>query len=287
MIDRESIHPTPGKIAALQNLQQPTNVKELRAFLGVINYYGKFVPNLQSHCIPLHQLVKKDVKWGWSREHEELFVKLKQQLTSNDTLVHYDPRLPLILTTDASEVGLGVVLSDQFPDGRERPIAFASRVLVAAEKRYSVIECEALAIIFGVQKFQQYLLGHFILRTDHKPLEVIFGEHHALPKVAANRISRWQVILGTYDYEVQYLVGRDNVTADMLSRFPATDTQRTELEQAGEEMQILHLRFGDLPVNQKVLRSQVRTDPVLSKVILFWQNGWPAKSSLSPEIDIL
>ena len=285
VIDREGIHPTPEKIAALQNLRQPTNAKELRAFLGVINYYGKFVPNLQSHCIPLHQLVKKDVKWVWSREHEEVFSKLKQQLTSNDTLVHYDPGLPLILTTDASEVGLGVVLCHQFPDGRERPVAFASRVLSAAEKRYSVIEREALAIIFGVQKFQQYLLGrHFVLRTDHKPLEVIYGEHQALPKVAANRISRWQVILGTYDYEVQYLVGRDNVTADMLSRFPATDTERSLLEQAGEEMQILHLRFGDLPVNQKVLRSQVRTDPVLSKVVLYWQNGWPAKSSLPPEL---
>jgi len=72
------------------------------------------------------------------------------------------------------------------------------------------------------------------LRTDHQPLEVIYGEHQALPKVAANRISRWQVILGTYDYEVQYLVGRDNVTADMLSRLPAADTGRSVLQQAGD-----------------------------------------------------
>ena len=181
------------------------------------------------------------MKWVWSREHEEVFTKLKQQLTSNDTLVHYDPGLPLILTTNAREVRLGVVLSHQFPDGQKRPLTFASRVLSAAESRYSVIERETLAITFGVQKFQQCLLGrHFVLRTDHIPLEVIYGEHQALPKVAANRISRWQVTLGTYDYEVQYLVGRDNVTADILSRLPDTDAGRSVLEQAGEEMQIVH-----------------------------------------------
>jgi len=169
-------------------------------------------------------------------------------------LVHYDPALPLILTIDASEVGLGAVLSQQFTDGLEGPVA--STVLSAAEKCYSVIEREALAIISGVQKFQQFLLGrHFTLHTDQKPLEVIYGEYRTLSKVSANRISRWQVILGTYDYEVQYLVGRDNVTADMLSRLPAADTGHTVLEQAGDRMQILHLRFGDLSVNQKVLRS--------------------------------
>jgi len=107
-------------------------VRELRAFLGVINYYGKVVPNLQFQCIPLHHLVKKDAKWVWSREHEEVFTNLKQQLTSNDTLVHCDPALPLILTIDASEVGLGAVLSHQFTNGLERPVAFASRVLSAA-----------------------------------------------------------------------------------------------------------------------------------------------------------
>ena len=140
------------------------------------------------------------------------------------------------MTTDASEDGLGAELSHQLTNGLvERPVAFASRVLPAAEKCYSVIEREALATIFGVQKFQQFLLGrHFTLHIDHKLLEVIYGEHQALSKVAANIISRWQLILGTYDYEVHYLVGSDNVTADMLPRLSAQDTRRSVLEQAGE-----------------------------------------------------
>jgi hypothetical protein len=205
-IDADGLHPTDERLRALRDMERPTNRKSLRSSLGSINYYAKFIPSLQSRCSPLHRLTRNDVSWEWTAEHEAIFNSLKSTLTSSETLVHYDEDKPLAITTDASDIGIGAVLMHRFPDGSERPIAYASRVLSDVERRYSTIDKEALAIVFAVHdKFQQYVLGRrFILKTDHQPLERIFGENFEIPKLAANRLARWALTLSMYQFSILY-----------------------------------------------------------------------------------
>lgn len=139
-------------------------------------------------------------------------------------MAHFDPNAKLLLTVDASPNGLAAILSQAEPGaagaGAERPVAFASRALSAAERRYSQIQKEATAIVFGVRRFHQYLYGRaepFTLRTDHKPLTSIFGNNHGIPEVTANRLQRYAIFLSAYNYNIEYVSSAAN-SADFLSR---------------------------------------------------------------------
>ena len=153
VVDKEGLHATPEKLKAIQEAPAPTNIRELRSFLGLINYYGRFIANLATVLHPLNRLLKHDVKWEWNKECNSAFEDAKSKLLSAQVLVHYDPRLKLCLATDASAYGLGAVLSHVMPNGEERPIAFASRTLTPAERNYPQLEKEALSIVFGIKKF--------------------------------------------------------------------------------------------------------------------------------------
>ena len=131
-IDASGICTTPDKIDAVVKAPPPENVSELRSFLGLVNYYGKFVPNLSTVLHPLNYLLKADVKWKWTKECSEAFSRAKEELASARVLTHYDPKLPLNMAADASAYGVGAVLSHTFPDGSERPVAFASRSLTSS-----------------------------------------------------------------------------------------------------------------------------------------------------------
>ena len=122
------------------NAPQPKNVKQLRSFLGLLQYYGRFIPNLSSLLHPLNSLLQKEVPWKWSSECEA-----KTRLTSIGVLAHYNPKLPLRLAGDASAYGIGAVISHIAEDGQEHPVAYASRTLTAAEQNYSQLEKEALS----------------------------------------------------------------------------------------------------------------------------------------------
>ena len=125
---------------------------------------------------PLNALLQKDRRWKWSSECQQAFDQAKQMLSSSQLLTHYSPSLPIKLAADASEYGVGAVISHVGTDGNEHPIAFASKTLSTSERNYSQIEKEALALMFGVRKFQPYLYGRrFTLVTDHKPLLTILG----------------------------------------------------------------------------------------------------------------
>ena len=127
--------------------------------------------------------------------------------------------LPLVLAADASAYGVGAVISHVMADGSERPIAYASRTLSPTEKNYAQVEKEALALIFGVKYFHQYLFGQkFTLITDHKPLMAILGPKKGIPSLAAARLQRWALILATYDYQLQFKSIQHHCNADGLSR---------------------------------------------------------------------
>ena len=285
-IDELGIHPTEEHLQAIKKMPTPSNKKELRSFLGSVNYYSRFIPHLQAMCAPLHGLVGGETKWEWKATHDKLFKKLKHLLTSKDTLIHYSLELPVIVTTDASDLGVSAMLSHKLPDGTEKPVAYASRKLSPREQHYAVIDKEALAIVFGIMKFHQYVYGrHFTLQMDHKPLERILGAHREVPKMVANRLQRWALTLSAYDYELKVVQGKENVVADFLSRLPVDSTNASAAEREGESEMLLNVRLGDLSLTKRDLQRESQRDEVLKRVIAYVDRGWPVdRSKISPEV---
>ena len=179
IITQEGLHTEETKVRAIVDAPEPTNVGELRSFLGMVNYYGKFLPDLATTLAPLYHLLRKSCHWSWGTKQKKAFSQVKELLRSGRVLTHFDDRLPLVLACDASPYGLGAVLSHRLPNGEEKPVGFASRTLTKAETNYSHLDKEGLAIIFGVKKFHQYIHGRrFEIKTDHKPLTHIFSGSH-------------------------------------------------------------------------------------------------------------
>ena len=273
-IDATGIHPTSEKIRAIKDAPTPRNVTELKSYIGLLSYYSRFMPHLPTVLSPLYRLLHNDVPWCWSDETETSFQKSKQLLTSNDVLVHFNPELELILACDASPYGIGAVLAHRMPDSSERPIAFASRTLSTAEKKYSQMEKEALACVFGVKKFHCYIYGrHFSLISDHKPLLSLFNGNRPIPVQASARIQRWALTLASYEYDLHHRSSQDNANADGVSRLPLPETP-TQVPTPPEVILLVeHLSHG--PVTNYHIRHWTKTDCILSKVLLYLQKGWP------------
>ena len=187
----DGIHTTPSKQRTISEARAPSNITELHSFLGVVNYYAHFLPNVSIVLHPLNCLLRKSAGWLWTRNCQEAFEPIKEMLSSDLILAHYVPTLPLNLV-----VHLCIWCWGSDLEHSERPIAFASRTLTPTEQKYAQVEKEALALVFGVKRFHQYLYGrHFTLITDHKPLTNIFGPHKAIPTLAAARLQRWPITL--------------------------------------------------------------------------------------------
>ena len=222
-ISAEGLSTSEAKVRGILEAPAPQNVAQLRSFLGLVNYYGKFLPNLATTLSPLYALLQKHKKWTWGKSQDEAFNKIKDVLKSSKVLAHFDDQLPLILSYDASPYGLGAVLSHKMTNGDERPVGFASRT----EQKYSQLDKEALALVFGIKKYHQYLYGRrFELKTDHQPLTHIFDESRPIPTMASGRIQRWALTLGAYSYTIQFKQGKDNSNTDALSRLPVPSPQK-------------------------------------------------------------
>ena len=188
-ISAQGLQPTEDKVHAIKAAPVPTDATQLRSFVGLVNFYGKFLPNLSSVLAPLYALLQKGSKWKWGAQQEKAFAAVKSQLTSDCLLVHFDPQKSLTLACDASPYGVGAVLSHHLEDESERPIAFASRSLSPAEKGYAQLDKEALAIVFSVTKFHVYLYGHpFTIYSDHKPLQHLFNPSKAISAMASAQV---------------------------------------------------------------------------------------------------
>ena len=148
VVDRHGIHPSQRKVQAIQEVSEPQNATELKSFLGLVNYYRKFIPDMSTLVHPLNRLLMSNAPWAWTETCQVAFKKLKELLLNSPLLAHYDPNKPVRLAVDASSYGLGAVLSHASDDGEEKPIAYASRSLSAGEQNYSMIEKEALAIVW-------------------------------------------------------------------------------------------------------------------------------------------
>lgn len=272
-IDAEGLHPIQTKLDAIEKAPEPTNVDELRSFLGLLTYYAKFLPNMSTMLAPLYKLLNKNQPWTWSIVEKKAFDRARKQLTSSSLLVHFDEHKEVQLECDASPYGVGAVLSHPSADG-DRPIAFASRSLTKAERNYSQIEREALSLIFGVTRYRKYLLGRtFTLVTDHQPLVSLFSELKPVAPMAASRIQRWAVILSAYSYRIVYRKGALHANADACSRLPV-EPPLPDLPEPADVVLLLDA-IDDSPVTVHQLRSAVESDPFLRKVKEYIHQGWP------------
>ena len=282
-VDSEGVHPLPEKVKAVSDAPCPQNVQELKSYLGLLSYYSKFIPNMSSSLAPLYRLLRKDIRWSWAEKEEEAFKHSKELLTSSPLLTHFDPTLPLVLACDASAFGIGAVLAHKLPDGSERPIGYASRSLSKAERNYSQLEKEGLSCIFGVKRFHSYIFGHhFLLLTDHKPLLALLNEYRSTSPQASARIRRWSLHLAAYEYTLKFRDTLSHSNADALSRLPLPVVPAES--DPPPEVILLMEHLAESPVTAQHIRSGTRKDPLLSSVAQYVRRGWPASSSIGPEL---
>ena len=278
-----------SKVDAVKMMPPPETVSGLRSFLGSVQFYGKFLPNLATVTAPLHHLTKKDVPWKWGIEEQAAFQELKDLLCDDTILVHFDPSLPIGISCDASEVGLGAVLFHRYSDGSERPIANASKTLTSTQRGYSQIQKEALAIIFALNKFHQFLYGRtFILVTDHQPLIALFGPTKATPALAANRLARWALMLSQYNYSIEYRKTLDHGNADALSRLPAGPDAKFDEEESDADVDtVCTIKAVSLqlnPTDPGTLAKESSKDAVIANVMRYTREGWPPKGASNEDM---
>ena len=273
LVSAEGIKPVGEKVDKLKRVPPPKNVEELISFLGAVNYYRRYLPNLSTVIAPLDRLRTKGVEWQWTDKEQRAFLELKEMLCSEKVLTLYNPGIPLKLDTDASSYGVGAVLSHVFPNREERPIEFMSRTLSVAEKKYAQIDREALAIVWAIKKCHVYLYGvKFTLVTDHKALTHIFGSQKAIPEMSANRITRWALFLMNYQYDIEYRNTKDHCNADMLSRLPMSTVHSDEVDECVE---VFSCTLSESMLDSKLVASHTKRDPILGKVLFYIIEGWP------------
>ncbi|XP_055536158.1 uncharacterized protein K02A2.6-like [Wyeomyia smithii] len=265
VITKDGLKKTDERIRAIRDAPEPKTLTDVRAFAGLVNYYAKFVAGFADIMSPLYNFLRKNVKFEWTDKCSSAFQRVKDEICKDITLAHFNPDAELILTCDASNVGVSAVLS-QIESGVERPVAFASRTLHPAEVNYSVIDREALAVVYGVNKFFLHLVGNiFMIQTDHKPLLSLFNPNKGIPAIAASRMRRWANFLSGFNYNIGYVKSQLNV-ADYPSRFPVESWKIWKEEDS-------YLNFintgecGFISLNK--LAQETEEDPHLTKVLKF------------------
>nr|XP_034195201.1 uncharacterized protein LOC117611376 [Osmia lignaria] len=212
IITEDGVKPDPKKIEAVKEFPVPKTVKNIRQFLSLCGYYRRFIKSFSKIAKPLSDLTKKEQKFEWTQQQQQAFIILRDKLCEEPILQYPDFTQPFNITTDASGIAVGAVLS-QGEIGKDQPVSYTSRVLNKAETQYSATERELLAVVYAVTHFRPYIYGRkFYLITDHKPLTWL----HNLTDPAL-RLMRLKLKLSEYDYEIKYKPGKQNINADALS----------------------------------------------------------------------
>lgn len=272
----EGLQPSDGHVTAILNAPAPTDAATLRSFLGLSAWYSKFIPNYASLVEPMRALLRKNTTFKWNDEAQKSFDQVKNMVVNSPALKLFDPNKPTVVSTDASDYGLGAVLTQVNEAGEEDTIAFASRSLSDAERKYSIVEKEALACVWAAEKWRVWLWGRkFLLRTDHQALTTLLttkGNNRA-----GLRVARWSARLMEFDYEVQYRAGTLNSIADCLSRLPLPATNMDYTETVESVATIL----DDIQaVTQADFKAESNSCPVLTKLRAQLQKPWPRKKKV-------
>ena len=261
------IKPDPKKIQSIQEAKRPTSVTEVRSFMGMITYVGRFIPGMATIAAPLRLLTHKNQRWQWSAKEESAFQKLKECLANTHVMAYFDSQKSTKLVVDASPVGLAGMLMQ---DGRV--ISYASRALSDVESRYSQTEREALAIAWSCSYFRLYIYGRPVeVITDHRPLVPIFNNPQSkLPPC----IERWLMKLQDYNITVKYAPGSTN-PADYMSRHPVDSSNQSHKDEAFTESHVNFVTQLSVPkaITREQLANATNNDRTLQSVIHALQTG--------------
>ena len=215
-VGRGFIRPQEAKLDAVANFQRPRTKKNIQAFLGLVGYYRRFIKDFSSMAARLTDQTRKEcpTKVTWTPELEEDFTALQEALLKKPVLKCPDYQQRFILQTDASDRGIGAVLSQSDQTGEEHPIAYYSRKLLPREERYAAIEKECLGIVCALKHFEVYLIGQeFTISTDHQALKYLQNM-----KNSNSRLTRWALAIQPFQFVIVHKSGLDNTNADGLSR---------------------------------------------------------------------
>lgn len=285
IIGKDGIKIESKKVEAIKNMPEPTNVHELRRWMGMINQVGKFLDNLATLTAPLRPLLGKNTAWLWGEEQSKALSEIKVKLSYAPVLALYDPNKPIKVNADSSSYGLGAVILQE--EGKVwKPIAFASRTLTSTEKRYAQIEKEALALTWACERFQQYLVGiHFEMETDHKPLVPLLGSK-SLDELPI-RIQRFRMRLLRFTYSIKHVPGKYMYISDALSRAPVSSVTAKDENKSEENEMFVQAIMQSLPATDRRLE-QIRLlqheDPVCQRLIQYCNDHWPESHQLNSSL---
>jgi len=210
----------PEKVKAIQEYPTPRNIKDVQQFLGMCQWYSSFINGFATIAEPIYQLLRSGNKWNWGESQEKSFQELKRVMMEDVTLTGIDYKYPIIMKCDASDHGLGAVLVQKI-DGKDRPVAFVSKLLKKSEKSAHIYEKELYAIIFAHWKFRQFIEGHrFTIQTDNRALAYL-----KKMKDKKEKLKRWAVQIDSWDADIVVRPGKENVEADALSRAPIPEEE--------------------------------------------------------------
>ena len=264
VVSGEGISTDPEKIRVIKEWPVPADESQLKAFLGTAGYYRQFVPNYAHIASPLHRACQKGDRFTWTAECQEAFLHIKNKLTNAPILAFPKLDVPFILDSDASDGGLGAVLS-QVQYGRERVIAYAARALSKAERNYSTTRKELLALLWGTERFETFLYGRrFLVRTDHSALQWLRNF-----KNPRGQVARWVERLNDFDFEVEHRPGQLHGNADGLSRFPWEEDACEKIETDATLIQSVNMG----PLSTESIQAAQNQDPVLSQVVKWLETG--------------
>ena len=271
----QGLKPDPSKVEAILKMESPKTKEDIERLNGTVNYLAKFLPKLSQVMEPLRRLTQKGIEWYWGKAEEKAFTEVKKLVTQAPVLAYYSPKKELVIQCDASSLGLGAALLQE-----GQPIAFASRALTDPETRYATIEKEMLAVVFALEKWHQFVFGrHVVVKTDHKPLEAITKK--SLDR-APRRLQGMLLRSLAYDIEVQYVPGRTQHLADMMSRsYLPAEGQDTHSE--FEAVNVVQF----LPIGRERLekfRLETERDGTMQVLKATILKGWPEDKSRVPPL---
>ena len=268
VVSDEGLSTDPDKVEAVANWPTPVKLREVRGFLGLCGYYRRFVRQFSDIAAPLHAMTKKNRVFEWTADCQKAFNMLKTCLVSSPVLSLPRDGGGYILDTDASEHGIGAVLS-QVQDGEERVLAYASRLFSDAEKNYCVTRKELLAVTYYLRHFRQYLLGWpFTIRTDHAALQWLRRTPEPIGQQA-----RWLEITEEFDFTIQHRPGRKHTNADSMSRRPCRQCGLCSVNDNTEVSAIRAIDLNSLGWQKDELAREQASDADLAKIYELKQNG--------------
>ena len=225
------MEPNPKKVEAVSNYPISKNPKKVKQFLGLVSYYRRYIHNFAQKAKPFFDLLKKETEFIWGPDQQKAFEELKIALCTEPVLIAPDFKKPFLIVTDASDFAVGAILCQEKLE-KEQVIAYASRVLKAAELKYSTYEKELLAVVFATEQFRPYIYGRpFQVITDNQALKWLHDTKK--PDLRAHRLKSK---LEGYEFEIIYRPGKTNVNADALSRNPVIGENEEDPELPRKEI---------------------------------------------------